>query len=334
MDALSRLLSGIYEQHKALPKHLIVVLDNTARDNKNNFIIRYFIKCRLLRIFESIYIAFPEKGHTHGPLDAVGGQAVTKCSNAEFHTAHELCEVYQEFLDKAAFEPGTFRKAVWKQDQAADWRQWVEEVPLKFGCLTGPAAPHGFRILHRQQLDVYEDVERTSWPGAPRPHPGDLVMAIHRQMSDERPYQVCLLVPAQEIDGLRKSLSLQPSGSHARKHIAFTDREEICRKAKTCFNKGGINQAALDYLTGWAQGTLRREPRPVEYSFLRHRFDSEPDSFSRAKNPHQCEKPRQVVVLQRGGVTPTAAAPKLVQKALCLRGLAAACVSGGLPLIS
>lgn len=76
MDALSRCLSTIFDQHRALPRHVYVVLDNTSRDNKNQHMLKYWIKLRLLSVFESIYIAFPIKGHTHGPLDGIGGHAV------------------------------------------------------------------------------------------------------------------------------------------------------------------------------------------------------------------------------------------------------------------
>ena len=306
MDALSRFFSAIFDQHQCLPKHLIVILDNTSRDNKNSFMIRYFIKCKLLGIWESVYLAFPEKGHTHGPLDAVGGQAVTKCSNCTFHMAHQLVDVYQEFLDSANFEPGTFRKKVWKHDVAADWREWAEEVPLTFGCLTGPQAPHGFRILFRKQLEGVGDVQNTCWPDAPPPHPDDLVMAVHRYMSDEKPFQIALLVPARQVDALRRSVSVQPSGSHGRRHISLADREEMIRKTRTCFEKGGINEEARMFLTSWAQGTLRREPRPHEYSFLKHRFDQELNTVPRNRNPLHHDCPRRVVVLQRDGQQPIA----------------------------
>ena len=198
-------------------------------------------------------MAYPENGHTHGPLDAVGGQAVTKCSNCVFHTANQLCEVYQEFLDGANFEPGTFRKRVWKHDQSADWREWIEEIPVSFGCLTGPQAPHGFRILFRKQLEGVDDVQRTSWPDAAPAHPDDLVMAVHGFMSDEKPFQISLLVPAREVDDLRRSFSLQPSGSHGRRHFSFADREEMVRKTQVCFDKGGINEEARTFLCSRAR---------------------------------------------------------------------------------
>ena len=306
MDALSRLFSGIFDRHQSLPKHLIVVLDNTARDNKNNLIVRYFIKCKLLGVWDTVYLGYPEKGHTHGPLDAVGGQAVTKCSNCVFHTANQLCEVYQEFLDNAVFETGTFRKKTWKHDECANWREWIDEIQLSFACMTGPKAPHGFRILFRKQLDGVDDVERTCWPLAPPSHPDDLVMAVHRYMSDEKPFQIALLVPAREVHDLCRSLTLQPSGKHGRKHMSMADREEIVRKTKTCFEKGGINEEARDFLVTWAQGTLRREPRPYEYSFLKHRFDGQLHTVPRRRNPLHQDCPRQVVVLQSDGQQPVA----------------------------
>lgn len=65
MECLSRLFTGIFDKHKALPRHLFVALDNTSRDNKNAWILRYFIKLRILNTFESIYVCYPVKGHTH-----------------------------------------------------------------------------------------------------------------------------------------------------------------------------------------------------------------------------------------------------------------------------
>ena len=181
-----------------------------------------------------------------------------------------------------------------------------DEIQLSFACMTGPKAPHGFRILFRKQLDGVDDVERTCWPLAPPSHPDDLVMAVHRYMSDEKPFQIALLVPAREVHDLCRSLTLQPSGKHGRKHMSMADREEIVRKTKTCFEKGGINEEARDFLVTWAQGTLRREPRPYEYSFLKHRFDGQLHTVPRRRNPLHQDCPRQVVVLQSDGQQPVA----------------------------
>lgn len=76
MARLSRLFTGIFDKQKALARHVFLPLDNTSRDNKNSWIPRYVIKLRLLEVFETIYMCFPMKGHTHTFLDALSGQAV------------------------------------------------------------------------------------------------------------------------------------------------------------------------------------------------------------------------------------------------------------------
>ena len=49
-------------------------------------------------VVDVIALAYPEKGHTHGPLDATGGQAVVKCSHSEFNSANELTDIYAPWL--------------------------------------------------------------------------------------------------------------------------------------------------------------------------------------------------------------------------------------------
>ena len=299
LECLSRLLTGIYDKHKALARHLCLALDNTSRDNKNSVVLRFFIKLRLLQVFESIYICFPVKGHTHTCLDALGGQAVVKTSAEAFNTDRELVNLYEKFLNGCSFENGTFKTSCWKHDQSADWRSWAEEIPLKFSCVTGPLAPHGFRIVQRHQMEDIGDAEITAWPGAPPPHPNDLVMGVHKYMSDAQPYQVCLLVPAAEIDDVRRSLSLQPSGNQLRKHMPVKEREDIVKKAEQCHLKGGIHKDALDFLIGWAKGTKRRDPRLQHYSFLDHRYNSTPENAApRRYLQGQHHRLRHIVVLQ------------------------------------
>lgn len=222
-----------------------------------------------------------------------------KTSNQCFNTDMELCDIYNKFLNECSFENGTFRTSCWKHDQSADWRSWAQEIPVNFSSITGPLAPHGFRILFRHQLEDIGDAEVTAWPQAPAAHPDDLVMGVHKYMSDAQPYQVCLLVPANEVSDLRRSLSWQPTGNQLRKHMASAEREEIVRKAEQCHEKGGIHKDALDFLIGWAKGTKRRQQRLQHYSFLEHRYDSMPENPVPGRYlQRQHHKLRPVVVLQ------------------------------------
>ena len=81
-----------------LPHNIMILQDNCQRECKNGKILSAIVKLKLLGIVDRISLAFPVKGHTHGPLDAVGGQAVVKCSHSEFHSADQLTSIYEACL--------------------------------------------------------------------------------------------------------------------------------------------------------------------------------------------------------------------------------------------
>ena len=64
----------------------------------------------------------------------------------------------------AFFESSFFPAAV-----QAPGDEWAAEIPLDFGLLTGPRAPHLFHILFRSELtkDDLAAEHHTSYPGAP-----------------------------------------------------------------------------------------------------------------------------------------------------------------------
>ena len=232
-------------------------------------------KLDFLRVFEHIWLAFPQKGHTHGPLDAVFGQATVKMANNCFDDDVEVREVLQKFLDRAEMESGTCERKAYKLDEAAEWGLWGERLRLKMSNLTNEAAPHSFHICHRQNLSLEESKgENTAWPGAMAPHPGDLVVAIRRYVADMNAYQVALIVPNQDVHLLKAAINnqgVQPTGIHGRRQITKKDCEKFVGRAKACHAQGGISDRALAYLTEWASGTRVRNPRPVAYNFLYHR---------------------------------------------------------------
>ena len=298
MEVVARCLSKIVDASGALPRQLYVVLDNASKDNKNGKMLCFWIKLCLMRVFESIYVAFPIKGHTHGPLDGVGGHAVTRCSTQTFDSAAELISVYQTFLDQAEFEQGTVFKEAYKQDTSADWLGWLGDINLTFKVLTGPKAPHGFRILWRKALTAAENtMSHKSLNALKSNDPNDLMLAVHQHMSDARPYQVVMLMPVAQVQRVTHSLTIQPSGQRSRKSISWEDRKQVRAKAITGCEKGAISEVARDFLVGWIEGTLRREPRPAEYSCLKHRFDAMSTVGDMPRNPHHHACPRPITVM-------------------------------------
>ena len=87
MNAIARHLlaheriEAVFHKFRVLPRTLVLIMDNTSRENKNQIMVKIMAELVLLRVFEHIWLAFPQKGHTHGPLDAVFGQATVKMAN-------------------------------------------------------------------------------------------------------------------------------------------------------------------------------------------------------------------------------------------------------------
>ena len=75
---------------QALPVHICIVQDNCSRDCKNSLLLSWCVKLHLLQVCERMSLQYPSKGHTRGPLDGLGGQAVTKCSALLLLLHHRL----------------------------------------------------------------------------------------------------------------------------------------------------------------------------------------------------------------------------------------------------
>ena len=95
-ETIARMLDIVYDQcGNRLPHHLVILQDNCQRECKNGKILSAIVKLKVLGCVDHAVLAYPIKGHTHGPLDACGGQAVVKCSHSEFDTADQLSQIYE-----------------------------------------------------------------------------------------------------------------------------------------------------------------------------------------------------------------------------------------------
>lgn len=234
VDSLARCLCWVHDT-VGLPRQVFLLLDNTCRDNKNSKMIRWWLKLAALNIIDSCNIGFPQKGHTHNCLDAVGGQAVTRCSHETFETAQELVEVYQRFLDDASLETSCYFRKAWKHDSSPDWEKWLAEMPVNMTGLTGPKAPHLFRILRRKMLSV-KDLDSLQYDCEPG-HPEDIMLLCHMYESSPKPFQAEVAIRAESLPGLHSRLTWQPSGEHQRRHVAWAIRNKVKVKADAALQK-------------------------------------------------------------------------------------------------
>ena len=309
----ARLIEDLYHKCRGLPLAISLIQDNTSRECKNQKITKLGVKLIALGCLECITFLYPEKGHTHGPLDGSFGQMCVKLSLEEFDDAQDVVDILDNFLKTSGLDAGTRQNAkAYKLDEAAEWVEWAEEVDLTMSALTGPDAPHSFRICRREQVGV--DFAATSQERASeecaaelaachradhrgyQPNSEDVVMVVKARMASREVAQIILMVPAADL-GRYHRLASQPQGIHPRRPASDADRKKVLYAAMAAFQAGAIRQKAHDYLTQWSRGVLRRQPRPSHYRFVSHRVQSWSGPDLRALDlPAPCPNPRPVVV--------------------------------------
>ena len=203
-----------------------------------------------------------------------------KLSLEEFEDDQDVVNILDDFLRTSGLDAGTRQDArAYKLDEAAQWYKWAEEVDLDMSALTGPEAPHYFRICRRKHLGADSpDGDGAAETGAShraehrgyQPHGDDVVMIVKDRMASLVVSQIILMLPAAAL-GRIHGMPLQPHGSHARRPASEADRKKVFDAARAAFEAGAIRDRACDYLTQWSRGVRRRQPRPANYNFLTHR---------------------------------------------------------------
>ena len=65
----------------------------------------------------------------------------------------DVVDILDYFLKTSGLDAFTREGAkAYKLDEAVEWVRWVDEVDLAISALTGPEAPHYFRICRRRHL--------------------------------------------------------------------------------------------------------------------------------------------------------------------------------------
>ena len=119
IEVLARLLEQFYCTWDALPLSIAIVQDNTAPECKDQKIVKWAVRLVAMGVFESIVLCYPEKGHTHGPLDGVFGQMCVNLSLAEFEDDMDVVSILDDFLKSSGLDTGSREGAqAYKLDQA------------------------------------------------------------------------------------------------------------------------------------------------------------------------------------------------------------------------
>jgi hypothetical protein len=309
VEVISRMLEQIFRTHKGLPLGLHLQQDNTSRECKNQKILKWAVKLVSLGVFRWVTLNYLIVGHTHDNLDGTFGQITVRLATFEFDDDEDVVDILMRMLGTLGVEKPSQRASLaYKLDEAFDWEAWWDDISIQFSNLTGPLAPHSFRVCRRKDLGhcsrdrAETDVRAEPLPGHPQ-QGGDVVVVVKHYMHSEAVTQVFTAWP----DGFCNRLSLQPTGHHPRRPICEKDGKRVIRKAVELHRNRQITGKARDYLVQWADGTRRRLPRPDEYKFLEHSFER-----SRFRARGRPEPRGQVHHVQVHGVVVGARGPVLL----------------------
>jgi hypothetical protein len=276
IEVISRMLEQIFDTHGGLPLGLHIQQDNTCRECENQKILKWACKLVALGIFQWVSLNYLISGHTHEDIDGTFGQLTVKLSALEFDNDEDVVMLLMQLAGALGIEQSSKRASLaYKMDEAASWETWWDDLAVSYTQMTGPRAPHVFKICLRKDLGKLGDTGEQStlaeaFPGNFPPSGGDVVVVVKEYLHARSVHQIFTAWPARLCGA-----SLQPEpplGSlHPRRPMAVNDRNQIARKAEEQYAGRSISVKARDYLVEWALGTRRRVPRPASYRFLGHR---------------------------------------------------------------
>ena len=88
-----------------LPKNLYLQLDNSAKDNKNRFLMAFCSLLTAKEIFKEVQVAFLVVGHTHEDIDAYFSYLSKKIKGQNIYTLTDLMKSFMDSQDNVAFIP-------------------------------------------------------------------------------------------------------------------------------------------------------------------------------------------------------------------------------------
>jgi hypothetical protein len=210
-------------------------------------------------------------GHTHIGLDATCGQLTTKLSQVEFDDDMECVEYLNRFAAELGIDKQSRAHAIaYKLDEVAKWDEWWDRLGMYFNNLTGPDAPHYFRVCLRKDLgeliavphNKREELRCRRQHVAVAPHEDDIMLVVKARMHDLDVKQVVQVLP----NALRRRMfrTDQPHGLHERRAGGVDVKKKCHREASKLHAAKEISATAVGCLTGWAAGTRQRHPRPAQ----------------------------------------------------------------------
>ena len=182
--ALESVESALRARGKRMPKHLILVHDNTVREMKNQMVFKYWCTHVLRRKFHSITQMMARKGHSHDILDQLFGLlARTIASEERLLCPEDIMRVIRNFMQRPGMQDfmGEALLGVERLFKVRDWQSWSDAYRsvMGGGLLLDETAHHFFMFTTRRLLRPEDRVAIRNLPGL-LPHDDDVVVLNKR----------------------------------------------------------------------------------------------------------------------------------------------------------
>ena len=106
---LPKVLSTNPTRRLPLPKHLYLQLDNSAKDNKNEFLMAFLSMLTNCGVFKQIQVGFLLVGHTHKDIDAYFSHLSRNLKNQNSFVVANLMKAFME-SQELSFMPKLYKK--------------------------------------------------------------------------------------------------------------------------------------------------------------------------------------------------------------------------------
>ena len=148
---------AIAKWHQGSPRYLATGATPAAGQHIEGMqepkMVQFAIALVSIKVFRWVTLSYLTTGHTHSAIDQTFGQLAVKLSHREPQDDKEVVAMLNEFLPGLGIDTHSRANSrCYKLDEAADWQTWIEQHGVNLSSLTGPGAPHYFRICLRGDI--------------------------------------------------------------------------------------------------------------------------------------------------------------------------------------
>lgn len=230
---LSRILDIVHDTVQILPRHLILSVDNTTRENKNQHLALMVSALVSSKRFESCEVQYFQVGHTHNEQDQRFSSIATVLARAP---SLEDAKEFRDYIQTNVRPVRGRAMHVELLEETYDFQKWISGAGVQVSGLAAthlePNTCHLWRFIPRSMLplvlDHQADVQKCdAWVGLPE-NDSDVVLLVKQYLHSSTLAQEPLLFLPEVLAG---KLQKQQLGLRMRNPLGERVAKEFLKTA-------------------------------------------------------------------------------------------------------